>query len=258
MFYAKKTFTANAEEAKALCEAARKYKRVLMEACHSFHHPCLIRAREIVRSGEIGEIKQVEAEFRAQVSSSDIRLDVYGKQRQLAGGAFMDTGCYTSHCVRYLTDLDFESVVTCHAKERFPGVDEIMEAEIRFKDSNVIGKVSSSLTIPFPWIPWANCKVTGTKGTVTVTDFLFPNLYHSIDVEAKGNKRREKHYGVNGKWTTYEYQLEVFLEAIKTQPEGGVAKTSTGGSVDDPIGTMELIDGVYEKSGLKKRTGKSF
>ena len=41
--------------------AAERAGRVLIEAFHWRHHPLAARMREIVRSGELGEVRHIEA-----------------------------------------------------------------------------------------------------------------------------------------------------------------------------------------------------
>jgi len=250
-----KPLTANEEEAKQLVEVAKQSKRVLMEASHSFHHPVSIRAREIVRSGEIGEVLEVETALELPfVRSEDIRFDVNGTQRKLAGGAFMDTGVYACNAARFYADLTFARCVSAKGVERFTGVDETMEAMVEFENSSVKGKITSSLNRRFPWLPRCFATITGTKGKVTVFNYALPFLYHYIEITPNGGKSRTEKVYEDGK-STYEHQLLVFIECVQKQTEGGLAKTRTGGTIDDPVNTMKMIDAVYEKSGLKKREG---
>ncbi len=62
-----KPFTANADEARAVQDAIRDSGRVVMEAFHYRYHPVAARMVEIVRSGELGELRHVEARFAAPI-----------------------------------------------------------------------------------------------------------------------------------------------------------------------------------------------
>jgi len=252
-----KPLTSNADEGAELVAIAERCGKVLMEAAHSFHHPALIKTREIVRSGEIGTILEVKASFCIPyMPASDIRYNVNGTNPLLAGGAFMDGGVYTSHCVRFLTDLNFKRVLSARATEKFPGVDSSMEAVVEFENSEVIGRVRNSMSRFFNF----SAEVIGTRGRVHLFNFLGPFIYHYITVTnlnadmTPRASRTVKDYGRDGR-STYEHQLAVFLDCIRRQPQGGLAKTSTGGTVDDPVGTMRMIDAIYEASGLGKRIG---
>src|SRR5207302_2948709 len=56
-----KPFTANAQEAADVAAAAAATDRVVMEAFHWRYHPMAERILAIVRGGELGELKRVEA-----------------------------------------------------------------------------------------------------------------------------------------------------------------------------------------------------
>ena len=80
----KKPFTANAEEARQVAEAAEHTGLVVMEAYHWRFHPQAQRAIELVTSGVVGEVTHVEAAmvFPSMHGPDDIRY-----RYDLAGGA---------------------------------------------------------------------------------------------------------------------------------------------------------------------------
>src|ERR1700728_105448 len=82
-----KPFTANADEARHVAEAAAAHPGlVVMEAFHYQYHPMTRRLVEIVQSGELGVIKEIDMSFSAPLAKpNDIRY-----QLDLAGGAMMD------------------------------------------------------------------------------------------------------------------------------------------------------------------------
>ena len=93
-----KPFTANADEAREVAAVARETGRFVMEAFHWRYHPLAARMLEILASGELGELRHVEAHLCAPLlNTKDIRYRL-----DLAGGAAMDMGCYVLHFVRTL------------------------------------------------------------------------------------------------------------------------------------------------------------
>lgn len=97
----------------------------------------------------------------------------------------------------------------------------------------------------------------GSKGSLLLSSFVMPHFYHSLTVSLKeGLSRTEKHYGSEGK-STYEYQLEAFVDCVRRfQPgDGGFAKGVTSSTLDDPINTLRMIDEIYTKAGLEPRHG---
>ena len=91
-----KPFTANAKEAEDVAAVAKRTGLVVMEAFHYRYHPLAQRMRDIVDSGELGQLRSVETALCFPLPKfSDIRY-----QYDLAGGATMDVGTYTVHMAR--------------------------------------------------------------------------------------------------------------------------------------------------------------
>ena len=55
-----KPFTANAPEAREIAGLAAKSDRVVMQAFQYRYHPVIVRAEQIVASGELGKVERVE------------------------------------------------------------------------------------------------------------------------------------------------------------------------------------------------------
>jgi predicted dehydrogenase len=250
-----KPITANLSEALELEKVAKECDRLIMEASHCFYHPALIRAREIVRSGELGDLIEVESAFQIPlIPYKDIRFNINGTQSNLAGGAFMDTGVYACNVVRFLTDLKYEECIEANAKQVFPGVDKEMSAIVKFENSTCKGQVKGNMRYAgFD----SHVNVKGSHRTLYMWNFVLPSSQHSITIK-EGNKviRVEHVYGTKGQ-STYEYQLDAFVEVVQKfqSGQGGYVKTIPGGSIDDPINTMKMVDGIYTKSGLGIRKG---
>jgi predicted dehydrogenase len=205
-----------------------------MEAFHWRYHPLAARMIEIVRSGELGEIRHIR-------TSMCFPLPLFGDIRynfSLAGGAMMDAGCYAVHMARALGGPDPE-VVSAEAKLRDPNVDRAMEAQLRFR-SGATGTVSVSM--------WSrklldiSAHVTGSLGEMHVFNPVMPQAYHRLTVKTAQGKRREN----LGKRPTYLYQLEAFAKACL---HGGDVLTSA----EDGIVNMSVIDAIYRAAGMQPR-----
>src|SRR5947209_5075309 len=85
-----KPFTANAAEAVLVADAAKASGLMVMEAFHWRYHPMAARMLEVIASGDLGDVRRVEAALCFPLPLfNDIRY-----QLDLAGGALMDAGCY--------------------------------------------------------------------------------------------------------------------------------------------------------------------
>jgi predicted dehydrogenase len=232
-----KPFTANAAEAEVVAAAAARTGLVVMEAFHWRYHPLAARVLDIVDSGEIGELRRVEAAMAFPLfKSSDIRW-----QLDLAGGALMDAGCYAVHEVRTFARSEPE-VVRAEAKLKSPGVDRVMDAELRFANG-VTGHVFTSM-----WsskILALRANVIGDTGRIDTFNATQPSLFHRFKVTTPSGKRREKIAGN----ATYWYQLKAFCAAVlRGEP------TLTPPS--ESIANMRAIDAIYTAAGMAPRAGR--
>ncbi len=85
-------------EARRLIEARDRAKVKIGEAFMVRCHPQWLRARELVRSGAIGEMRAIAGFFSyTNVDPKNIR-----NQRAIGGGALMDVGCYPITLSRWL------------------------------------------------------------------------------------------------------------------------------------------------------------
>jgi predicted dehydrogenase len=228
-----KPFTANADEAEAVAAAADRTGLVVMEAFHWRYHPLAARMLEIVGNGELGTVRRIEAMVCfPNPKPSDIRWDL-----GLAGGALMDAGCYAVHLVRTLAGAE-PTVVSATAKERSPGVDKTMDAELSFANGRR-GHVRTSMLA----LPRVGATVTGDRATMKVTNPLAPQLWHRLTVKGEAGSRRERVAG----GATYGYQLAAFVAAVR---EGAPTLTPPAES----IANMRVIDAIYRGAGMQPRT----
>jgi predicted dehydrogenase len=229
-----KPFTANAREAEDVAAVATRAGLVVMEAFHYRYHPLARRMREIVESGELGEIRRVESALCFPLPKfSDIRY-----QYDLAGGATMDVGTYTVHTARLL-GLEEPEVVSAQAKLRTPDVDRAMRAELRFPSGHT-GRITCSM-----WSTWfiqTTARVTGARGEMRVINPTAPQLWHHMRVKSDGASRTEKF----PRRPTYEYQLDAFCAAVL---RGEPTLTPPA----DSIANMRVLDAIYVAAGMTPR-----
>ena len=229
-----KPFTSNAAEAEAVAEVARRTNLVLMEAFHWRYHPLARRMVDVVRSGELGPLRHVEAALCFPLPMfKDIRY-----QFDLGGGALMDAGCYTVHMVRTLGGEEPE-VVRATPTLRNPEIDRAMRAELRFPSGHT-GAITCSM--------WSSsllklhAKVVGERGEMRVFNPTTPQLYHRMKITVDGRSRVERF----PRKPTYEYQLEAFCAAVL---RGEPTLTPPAES----IANMRVIDAIYRAAGMKLR-----
>lgn len=229
-----KPFTANAAEAREIAELAAKSDRVVMEAFHYRYHPLCLRVEEIIASGELGKLQQLEAALCFPLPKfSDIRYNY-----SLAGGATMDAGCYAVDMVRTFGG-SMPEVVSAQAKLRDPQVDRAMTAELRFEGGQM-GRVRCSM-----WssnLLQLSAKVIGDRGELRVLNPVMPHSFHRLVVRSTEGKRVERF----SRRPSYAYQLDAFAAAVL---RGEPVKTTPEAAVEN----MTVIDAIYRAAGLPLR-----
>ncbi|GAA4537123.1 Gfo/Idh/MocA family oxidoreductase [Mycobacterium paraffinicum] len=229
-----KPFTANAAEAREIAGRAAKSDRVVMEAFHYRYHPLCLRVEEIIASGELGKLQQVEAALCFPLAKfSDIRYNY-----ALAGGATMDAGCYAVDMVRTFGGSTPE-VVSARAKLRDPQVDRAMTAELRFEGGHS-GRVRCSM-----WsanLLQLSAKVIGDRGELRVLNPVMPQSFHRLAVRSADGKRAERF----ARRPSYAFQLDAFAAAVL---RGEPVKTTPESAVEN----MKVIDAIYRAAGLPLR-----
>jgi len=206
---------------------------VVMEAFHYQYHPLAKRLVEIVRSGELGNITDIDVAFSAPLwKKGDIRY-----QLALAGGATMDMGCYPVSLLRLLAPGP--RVINASAKLSSPGVDRAMDAHFSLPDG---GRAHIGCSMFSSSILRMHVDVTGDNGKVSVFNPFSPQYGHRMKVTTTLGNRRERF----SRKATYDFQLEAFVAAV----EDGASFPTTA---TDAIRTMELIDSIYLAAGLPAR-----
>ena len=229
-----KPFASNAREAEEMARAAVETGLVLSEAFAYRYHPLTAHVKEIISSGEIGNITHIEAQFCFFLpATNNIRF-----KYELAGGALMDCGCYPVSLIRHLAEAE-PSVVRAEARLFAPQVDHKMTADLSFADGRTAHLVCDMRS---PRLFRSLLKIQGHAGSLQVINPYHPHWFHWLTVQTATGTRRKHVHGENA----YTLQLRAFAQAIH-----GKMRLNTDPA--DAVGNMRLIDAIYEKANLKLR-----
>jgi predicted dehydrogenase len=122
-----KPIALDAVEAHALVAARTRSGKLVAEAFMVRHHPQWRRAREIARSGAIGEARAIQTFFSYRLLDADnIR------NRPPGGGALYDIGCYAILTARYVFGAEPTRVVASLDIDPKFGTDRLTSALIEF------------------------------------------------------------------------------------------------------------------------------
>jgi len=122
-----KPIALDADESRQLIGARDRSGKLLAEAFMVRFHPQWLRAREIARSGEIGEIGAIQTMFAYRlVDPTNIR------NRPPGGGGLYDIGCYAIATARYIFGAEpIRLAAALDIDPRF-GTDRLASAVIEF------------------------------------------------------------------------------------------------------------------------------
>lgn len=160
-----KPLASNADEAQGMVDAFKSRDVLFAEAFMYRFHPQTQRVKQMIDDGAIGEVAMMSATFSFQIragNEDNIRL-----QKDLAGGALMDVGCYCVNSMRYMIGSE-PTRGTAYAQ--FGDVDEHITAILEFP-SGALGHLDASLRLPYTH----TYEIRGTKGRIQVPTSYVPN-----------------------------------------------------------------------------------
>jgi predicted dehydrogenase len=236
-----KPFASNAAEAAEVRAQAAATPLVVAEAFHYRYHPLMQRMIDILASGEIGELRHVEAVMTGNSPEDDPRWDL-----ELAGGSLMDLGCYSLHAIRTLGGFAGGppklTSVTGGERAGHPGVDEWVTAEVAYPSGiSAVSRCNMASEVNE-----FRLRIIGTEGEADAENFVLPHLDDRINVRTETDGSPEQRVERLGTKTSYTYQLESFTAAIRSG-------TPMLTDLDDAVANMELIDACYQWLGMPLR-----
>ena len=153
-----KPIALSAEEVGLLIEARDRTGVNLTEAFMVRHHPQWLTAREIVNSGEIGELRAIQCFF----SYFNRNADAIRNNSDMGGGALMDIGVYPIVASRFITGEEPRRVVGLVENDPDFGVDRLSSAILEFSN------VQSTFTCSTQLVPYQRVHLLGTTCRVEI------------------------------------------------------------------------------------------
>ena len=225
-----KPFTVNAAQARAVASRAREKGLFVMEAMWTRFLPAIRRCREIVRSGGIGEVRMLQADFGFRAG-----WDPQGRllNPELGGGGLLDVGVYTVSLAHLLLGTPARIESLAHIGET--GVDE-QSALLLGYPGGEIAILSSAVRTNTPHVAY----VMGTEGMIRIPSFW---CARELTLLAGGREERiEAGFSGNG----FEFQA---MEAMRCLREG--LPESDTMPLDESIAIMETMDRARAQWGLR-------
>lgn len=155
-----KPIALDAREARAMAAAAASEGRLLMEAFMYRFHPQIERAIELVRGGEVGEVRFIRSSFTFICASDPINYRWFPR---MGGGSLLDVGCYPLSAARLVFGAEPLSV---YARGRFHPrrrVDMSVSALLQFPGGGW-ALVDSSYETQFQ----SRIEIAGSRGRIEI------------------------------------------------------------------------------------------
>ena len=227
-----KPFTVNSEELEEIIQFARDKKLFLMEAMWTRFLPPIVKVREWIASGKIGEVRLVKADFGFRAPwDPDWRL----LNPALGGGALLDVGIYPVSFAAMIFGTKPEKILsTAHIGET--GVDEQFSIIMSYpsgKTATLNGSIRVGLT--------NEAYIHGTEGYIRIPSFLSAKsatLY-------KGNEEVET-FNDDRESAGYAFEIE---EVGRCLNQGFVESSVI--PLDESLEIIKLMDHIRGQWGLK-------
>ncbi len=153
-----KPVSLNAAEARTLVAARDRFKVKIQEAFMVKTYPQWLKARDIVQSGELGEILLYQCGF----SYNSLDADNVRNFPEYGGGGLLDIGCYPIITSRFLLGMEPDKVVASIDYDPEYRVDRLVSALLDF------GKVQAQFFCATHMVPFQSVQVLGTKARLEI------------------------------------------------------------------------------------------
>jgi predicted dehydrogenase len=235
-----KPLSSNEKGAQRIADAAEANNQRAFVGFHYRLHGFTKRLLEVLNSGILGEIQQVEIDFSIPhfvVQPGNIRLD-----GDLAGGSVMDVGCYAVDLLR--AAWGEPKVISAKAEiyKDDPRIDlqtdailHILEGvEVKLRTS-FIGDDKGSMSL----------RVVGSSAILDATSVIVPQWGATLKVVSPVGETLLEEAAQDGE-NSYVRQLEHLASVLKNA-ESSILDASRA------VGTMRVVDEIYRAAGLEPR-----
>jgi predicted dehydrogenase len=215
-------------ECRTLMDARDRTHVQIGEAFMVRTHPQWLRARELVRSGDIGELRAVMMAFSYfNRDPKNIR-----NVEEWGGGALMDIGCYPIQLSRFLFGEEPRRVVGLLDRDPEMHTDRLSSALLDFPSGQAVFTCSTQM------VPYQRMQILGSRGRIEVEIPVNapPDKPSRIWVDS-GSLRTEEFPVID----QYTIQGDLFSKAVR---EGGEPPTP----LEDSIRNMAVIEALFRSA----------
>jgi predicted dehydrogenase len=233
-----KPIARDAAEASQLIAARERTGRLVQEAAMVRTHPRWLGARDLVRSGRLGELRAM-AGFFSYFNDSPANVR---HQPGMGGGGLLDIGFYPITMARFIFEAEPVRVMGLLEIDPRFGVDRLASAILEFPHGHAIFTCSTQLA------PYQNLDILGTRGRIGIEiPWSMPHERPSRLLVEDGSRAAGKtaQEGVEEIWfpacDQWGVHCDRFCEAIAKGQPAPVP-------IEDAVANMRVIDAVFRAS----------
>jgi len=232
----------DAAEAEKLLAAAGD--RLVMEAFMVRFHPQWLKMRELVQSGELGEVRAIQCFFSYfNREPGNIR-----NNPDIGGGALLDIGCYPMVAGRFLFDAEPQRVIALIERDPDFGTDRLSSALLDFGGGRRVDFTVSTQAVDHQRI--------NAVGTLKRAEIVVPfNAAPDAETHIRVDDGRDLTGGGEETITfppcdQYAEEADAFSAAVR-------GETPLPYGPEDAVQNMRILDALFrsEKSGTWEPVG---
>ena len=234
-----KPMTVNFQEASKVFNLLKSNNLFFAEAMPYRFHPQTKVITDIIKQGEIGEIKSVEIKFGFAVSRL---LQFFSPKNRLfnsiGGGAILDTGCYCTSfallmakLVNNNSDLSMFKLTNVSGTINRKKVEDLASAKIIFKNG-----LEANIETSFIKKMKNDVVINGTNGEIIIPNPWFPEKISNIEVHNKSTSYTKE---IRSAHSSRANIIKVVSDLIEKNLKEGLYPLM---SWDDSINNMKIIN----------------
>ncbi len=237
-----KPLTVGWADAARVVEACERGGVQLLEAFMYRCHPQSAKLVEIIKSGRLGEVRQIEATFGfLSNAGADSRLI----DPELGGGGILDVGCYTMSIARLIAgaahDKPFAEPLSVKGIAHFndSGTDDYASALLTFP-----GDITAVLSCAVNSNLGGSARVMGSKANLRIPSPYFCGASPNLVIELGDGKTEE--IAVEAPLQLYAYEADILAALVAGETPDVPAQTA-----QDALGNMRALDMWRAEVGLR-------
>lgn len=228
-----KPFAVNASQAREMVELARDKNLFLMDAVWTRYFPIMVKLRELLADGIIGDVMLVQVDFGFR--TSQIMPDHRLYNPELAGGALLDVGIYPVQLASMIygkQPADIISQVTIGST----GVDELSVSVFKYSDYEM-ATITTGIRLMTPH----EARIMGTNGIISI-----PDWWHPTEMTVQAQEQPAEIYSIPLEGNGYNYEASEVGRCIRINlTESDIMP------LDETIAIIETMDRMRQQWGLQ-------